>query len=356
MTHTGAVLLAVLSLIVTVQYASLAYVLARYRTVAAAEVRWALFGAAVFLVGVCYTNIRLAMDADMLFNHGPGPGWHQVIGRVPQVVGGWIAFHVLRRRLDVRVVSKRLAEEAQSQRSRERELDELRRMESLGRMARGIVHDINHIITIVKGFGSFIAKDAALLDEGKNPDAYARLQESLGFMGDAVAQAEKLRDDLMNFSRGGERDAKIACPNAVVREVTSLLRFPAVEVRMDLCAPEEYAVALNPASFRQVLLNLAINGRDAMPTGGKLRIQTIALDGFVGVRVSDNGCGMAPDVAVKAFEPFYTTKAKGEGTGLGLSTVYGIVTAAGGKVRITTDAGEGTDVLVTLPLASPSSS
>jgi CheY-like chemotaxis protein len=139
--------------------------------------------------------------------------------------------------------------------------------------------------------------------------------------------------------------------NALVVEVQELLRRTLGEHVTLTFRPEPDLPTVNcdPAQMEQLLVNLALNARDAMPSGGDLVIDTGRHDDRVRLRVCDSGCGMPADVLERAFEPFFTTKGSGEGTGLGLASVYGIVTQAGGEVLMTSEAGIGTTVTVLLP-------
>lgn len=351
----GKTLLVLLALIMALEGGLLAVLLLRYRRVVCSEreVGWGILGAATFLVGVAYTNLQVALHVGVLFQHTT-LGIHQIVGRIPQVVGGIVTLHIVRRHLDVRVVSKRRVQEEVSKRELEAGLAETRRMESLGRMARGIIHDFNHIIAVVKGYTTFIKRDLAALDG--TIDKREALEESVSVVRAAIDQAEGLSRQLAEFSRlGGSTDARIT-PNTVVREVESTLRFPTVGIKLDLRLDDDAIVIMPPTSLRQVLLNLALNARDAMPKGGDLRIQTFEAGRCACIRFTDTGVGMDAETREHVFEPFFTTKAKGEGTGLGLSTVYGIVQKADGSVRVSSDPGHGTDILVTLPLATPAAS
>jgi len=121
-----------------------------------------------------------------------------------------------------------------------------------------------------------------------------------------------------------------------------------VELRVHL-APDLAPVRVDPGQMEQVVMNLAVNARDAMPDGGTLTVRTAAEDATVLLEVRDTGVGMTPEVAAQAFEPFFTTKPAGSGTGLGLATVYGIVTAAGGDLSIYSEPGMGTTFTILLP-------
>lgn len=235
---------------------------------------------------------------------------------------------------------------------RELEAAEVRRMESLGRLARNFIHDLNHISAVVKGFSAFIERDARRLSEG-DANALNKIHESVAAILDTVDHADSLSLRLLEFSRTMAIETGMCYVNTEVREVAEMLRFPDVRVDVDLRLDDGAAVPVPSPRLRQVLLNLAFNARDAMPSGGDLYIHTFGIDGRACLRMIDTGTGIEDKIRESVFEPFFTTKAKGEGTGLGLSTVYGVVKGAQGDVRMISAPGEGTDVLITLPLATP---
>ena len=182
----------------------------------------------------------------------------------------------------------------------------------------------------------------------------------------AAERGTELTRQLLIFSRRDAIQPQAVDLNATVREMERLLRRTLGE-HIELIAeltPELPTVLADPGQLEQVLVNLAVNARDAMPQGGQLRIQTTEVhldEDFIRehsdaspapharLTVADTGCGMTPAVAIRAFEPFYSTKRKGEGTGLGLATVYGIVKGAGGQISIYSEPGLGTRVKVDLP-------
>jgi CheY-like chemotaxis protein len=172
---------------------------------------------------------------------------------------------------------------------------------------------------------------------------------------EAASRAGALTRQLLTFSRRDVVQTRPLDLNAVVDRTERLLRRTIgedIELRTRLAADLPPAVA-DQSQIEQVLLNLAINARDAMPTGGALSIGTERVDAdggaWVRLTVTDSGTGMAPEVAEHAFEPFFTTKGPSEGTGLGLATVYGIATQDGGRVDIASEVGRGTTVNVLLP-------
>jgi hypothetical protein len=229
-------------------------------------------------------------------------------------------------------------------------------MEAIGRLASGVAHDFNNLLTVITGFAQL-----ALLDE--NP-ARAGLEQILS----AAERAAGLTRQLLAFSRQQALVTKVFDVNALVRGMEKMLgRLIGEDVRvLTHLDPEPVTVKADPGQIEQVILNLAINSRDAMPDGGQLIITTARLQlsemvaAAVGLEaatyhtlsVSDSGSGIPADILPLIFEPFYTTKPEGRGTGLGLSTSYGIVKQSGGALAVTSEPGLGTTMTIYLPAAS----
>jgi PAS domain S-box-containing protein len=242
------------------------------------------------------------------------------------------------------------------------------RMEAVGRLAGGVAHEVNNMMTVIQGFGDFLLRS---LDE--RDDRRRDLREILK----AADRAASVTRQLLAFSRQQVLQPRILSLNAVVGELEGMLRRILGEsVRLELkLAPELGSVTADRAQLEQALVNLTLNARDALSDGvrngraGRLLVETAAVeldDGYLRRRngvsiepgryamlaVSDDGAGMAPEVLTRVFEPFYTTKPVGQGTGLGLSTVYGIVKQSGGYVWAYSEAGLGTTFKIYLPLTS----
>jgi PAS domain S-box-containing protein len=234
-----------------------------------------------------------------------------------------------------------------------------RRLESIGELAGGISHDFNNLLAVILNNAELAlsaAGDSAVLSE--------ELKEIHG----AAEHGAKLTRQLLIFSRRQVIAREPVDLNAVVTGMERILQGSmgdSIELEVDL-ADGLPSVLADASQMEQVILNLAINSRGAMPLGGRLGIDTevVELDReyahtrpgvtpgeHVRLTVADDGAGMAQDVVARAFEPFFTTKQKGEGTGLGLSTVYGIVKACEGHVTIYSEEGHGTVVRVNLPVA-----
>jgi two-component system cell cycle sensor histidine kinase/response regulator CckA len=240
----------------------------------------------------------------------------------------------------------------------EEHLDHARRMDAIGRLAGGIAHDFNNLLTAIQG-------NLQLAELDVPPDAPFR--EELSEIGRAVQRATELTRQLLAFSRKQVRRTQVVEVNHTVRETARLLRRligENVSVRTSL-AKDLAPVEADPAQLEQVLVNLVVNARDAMPGGGVVTIRTRnATLGEAGaglcaqdsadapavlLSVADTGEGMDPATRARAFEPFFTTKPPGKGTGLGLATVYGIVKQSGGYIWLDSRPGEGTTVSLLLP-------
>jgi len=225
------------------------------------------------------------------------------------------------------------------------------KMEAVGRLTGGIAHDFNNLLTAM--VGSLELLQARVVND---PRAAHHADVAV----QAAERGAKLTAQLLAFSRQQRLDLRSVDVNALVRNMDGLLPRAVgsgVVVRFDLSAEDDWAVA-DPNQLELAILNLAINARDAMPDGGTLTIATgrIAHEEpgqgtgeAIVISVSDTGTGMSPEVLAHAFEPFYTTKGLGKGTGLGLAQVYGIARQSGGDVKIESQSGQGTTVSILLP-------
>ncbi len=240
------------------------------------------------------------------------------------------------------VTEQRRAEQAL--REREAQLRQAMKMEAVGRLAGGVAHDFNNLLTAVLGHA-----DLALAR--LPPDD--PLAEELREIKAAGGRAASLTRQLLAFSRKQVLEPRIVDLNAVVMGLVKMLRRTIGEdiELVTRLAPDLGRVRADPVQLEQVLLNLAVNGRDAMPDGGRLTIETANAGPppVVRVSVSDTGVGMSEDVLAHLFEPFFTTKEQGKGTGLGLATVYGIVQQSGGTIAVHSTPGCGTTFVVDLP-------
>jgi two-component system, cell cycle sensor histidine kinase and response regulator CckA len=239
----------------------------------------------------------------------------------------------------------------------EAQLQRAGRMEAIGRLAGGIAHDFNNLLTIIKGY-----TELAL----KRPRISPELQADVERIEDAAERASTLVRQLLAFSRRQVLQPKLVDLNSIVMGLDKLLRRLMDEgIQMSALPGKNLGtIQADPGQMEQVIMNLVVNARDAMPNGGRLTVETanVELDAayasehapmkpgrYVMLVVSDTGTGMSPETVAHIFEPFYTTKESGRGTGLGLSTVYGIVKQSGGYVWVYSKPGRGSSFKVYLP-------
>jgi len=254
----------------------------------------------------------------------------------------------------IRDVSERKALEAQLRQSQ--------RMEAVGQLTGGIAHDFNNLLTIVIGNLDLLLE--RLTRQGKDPEAAEMARLAL----DASLRGATLTRQLLAFSRRQPLEPKAFDMNALVGDTIGLLRRTlGQQLEIDTrFAGDLWPVLADPGQLESAFANLAINARDAMPQGGRLTIETankqldedyaaqnvdVAAGDYVMLAVSDNGCGIAPEALEKVFDPFFTTKEPGQGTGLGLSMVYGFAKQSNGHVKIYSELGHGTTVRLYLPRA-----
>jgi PAS domain S-box-containing protein len=239
----------------------------------------------------------------------------------------------------------------------ETQLQQSRKMEAVGRLAGGIAHDFNNLLTIISGYTELALSRPQLPSE-----AHADIER----IENAAGRATALVRQLLAFSRKQVLQPKILDLNTIVLNLDSLLRRLMDErIEMITRVTENIGkVKADPAQIEQVIMNLVVNARDAMPEGGRLVIETSNVDlnasyavdhvsvkpgRYVMLAVSDTGMGMDQQTVAHIFEPFFTTKASGRGTGLGLSTVYGIVKQSGGYIWVYSEPGKGSSFKVYLP-------
>jgi len=243
------------------------------------------------------------------------------------------------------------------------------RMEVLGRLAGGVAHDFNNLLGVILNYAAFVAEELEVAAEAP-AECTERCREALRDVGEirqAAERATALTHQLLAFARREVVQPQVLYLDEAVSGVEELLRRTLGEDKeLSVSLADNLAPVLaDPGQMEQVLVNLAINASDAMPEGGTLGIDTsnvtvdadsvaggspVAPGRYVRLRVSDTGVGMSADVVNHAFEPFYTTKGVGAGTGLGLATVYGIVTEAEGTITIKSELGVGTTFTIMLPV------
>ncbi len=248
------------------------------------------------------------------------------------------------------------AEDVTERRALEQQLRQAQKMEAIGRLAGGIAHDFNNLLMVISGYSEFLLERV-----GADPEMRGHTRE----IANAAERATSLTRQLLAFSRKQMLDPKIVDLNSVVAEnVKMLTRLIGEDIDLVMVpGPDIGAVKADPGQIEQVIMNLAVNARDAMPKGGKLTIETanVTLDAnyarfhapvkpgdYVMLAISDTGMGMDAETQAHIFEPFYTTKGL-KGTGLGLSTVYGIVKQSEGYIWLYSETGKGTSFKIYLP-------
>ena len=217
------------------------------------------------------------------------------------------------------------------------------KLEAVGRLAGGIAHDFNNLLTAIGGYSHFLA-DGFDDDDPRRDDALEIVRAS--------DRAAALTGQLLAFSRRQVLLAEVLDLAEVVGGLESLLsRLLGEGVELSTSVEPDCRVRADRGQLEQVITNLALNARDAMPSGGSVELAVRRIDGEVELTVADSGIGMDAETIEHAFEPFFTTKGPGKGTGLGLATVYGIVTQTGGEISIDSRPGEGSTFRVVLPLS-----
>jgi PAS domain S-box-containing protein len=241
------------------------------------------------------------------------------------------------------------------QKEMSRQLQQSQKMEAIGTLAGGIAHDFNNILSIILGYTGL-----TLEEEGLGDDA----EENLGMILQAGTRARDLVDQILTFSRRGEQERLQVDVQTILEDGLKLLRssLPStVDIRKEI-GDGPFEVMANPTQMHQVLMNLCTNAGQAMESGGILEVKLETQDPTgaeterqVQIMVRDTGVGMDSDTLERVFEPFYTTKAPGSGTGLGLSVVHGIVSDHGGSITVTSAPGAGTTFIVRLPASTEGS-
>ena len=273
------------------------------------------------------------------------------------------------------VVARDLTEAMQGEADRrvlEAQLHQAQRLESLGQLAGGVAHDFNNLLAAIMNYTSLVSENLQSISRrtpSAEDDALSAAQRDLGEITSVARRAAALTRHLLIFSRRDVVQPEVLDLNEVLGDLEDLLRRTIGENVDDLrtlFAADLPLVKADRGQLDQLVMNLSVNARDAMPSGGTLTIETASVEidsdyarrrglapgTYVRLELSDTGTGMRQEVADRAFEPFFTTKAVGKGTGLGLATVYGIVMQAGGDVSIRSQLGSGTTVRVDLPATS----
>jgi PAS domain S-box-containing protein len=268
-------------------------------------------------------------------------------------------------RLELQAGRERLRTQAERERL-QNHLNQSQRLESLGQLAGGVAHDFNNLLAVISSYAAFVAEEVA---SGAPKAGWESVRDDIHQIEQAAQRAAGLTRQLLAFARREVIQPRVLDLNDTITDVEQLLIRTLgehVELATEL-ATEPCPVLADPGQIEQVLVNLAVNARDAMPGGGQLAIKTATADvdavyaagraglspgRYVSLKVSDTGAGMPQEVMNRAFEPFFSTKTKTGGAGLGLATVYGIITQADGYVQIYSEPGLGTAVTILLPATS----
>jgi len=232
------------------------------------------------------------------------------------------------------------------------QLRQAQKMEAIGHLAGGVAHDFNNLLTVISGNA-----ELAMMQLGDDNPARIELKE----IRTTAGRAANLTRQLLAFSRKQVIRPRVLNANDTLHDMERMFKRiigETIELSTELC-PDPWLVKVDPAQLEQVIVNLVVNARDAMDKGGRLLVRTRnevvpAQPEFAGgpclaIEVRDSGCGMPREVVERIFEPFFTTKPEGVGTGLGLATVYGIVSQSGGHIQVDSEPGAGTTFRILLP-------
>jgi signal transduction histidine kinase len=274
-------------------------------------------------------------------------------------INGELEQRVAARTADYKKALEDLRGEMHRREDLEQQLIQSQKMEAVGRLAGGVAHDFNNLLTVILGYSEML-RDHLKADSAASEYVAEVMQAS--------DRASSLTNQLLAFSRRQVSVPKIVDLNELVRGIEKMLRrIIGEDIRLDIRpAPSLPAVEVDPGHIDQVIMNLAVNSRDAMPGGGRLVIETAHVDltgqyaashvtpapgSYALLTVSDTGTGMDAETRARIFEPFFTTKEMGKGTGLGLSIVYGIVKQNGGEILVYSEPGQGTVFKIYIPAA-----
>lgn len=253
----------------------------------------------------------------------------------------------------------------------ELQTDQSQKMEALGRLVSGVAHDFNNLLTGIRLYCDLLSATLNRADlESSNPERDNRLQQYAEEIRKASDHGSALTQQLMSFVSEQATKLEVISLNDAILEFHSLLeRLIGEDIQLvtELAGDSEL-IKMNGAQVQQLILNLVLNARDAMPGGGRITMATrnyseylvdsndprVIDRDFLEFTVADTGCGMDSETRARIFEPFYTTKPPGKGSGLGLATVRKIVTQHGGTIQVESELGEGTRIIIHLPRFSDS--
>jgi signal transduction histidine kinase len=304
---------------------------------------------AVLVAGAAFGVLR---EQGVLWPMAPLPPETSPLGTIGAVLATMVLFAIVMDRFGAALsvalrasIARQHELEAEAARRREAQmlLVQTRKMEALGRLSAGVAHDFNNILTSILGCTALCRR---ALPAGSPERA------DLDEIEEASRRGAELTRRLLAFAREQPTAPRLIQVETVTRSMLPMLRRlvgDQVEIELRM-SPTPGVVHMDPTQLEQVLVNLAVNARDAMPSGGTLTIETTVTDDAVGIEVRDSGVGMDEATRLRAFEPFFTTKERG--TGLGLATCYGIVRQAGGEITVDSAPGAGTTFRLRLPRAS----
>jgi PAS domain S-box-containing protein len=261
----------------------------------------------------------------------------------------------------VDITARKRAEEEREQ--LQRQLQQSQKLEAIGTMAGGIAHDFNNILTGILGFTELVRSEIP-----EDTEVYKNLTEVVK----AGRRARDLVKQILSFSRKAETEKSLISLVTIVKEALKLIRSVTpshISIKQNFTASPARAILADPTQMHQMVLNLCINAADAMPDGGVLeisveevRVETesrpertqLPSGCYLKLTVRDNGTGMSPEVQERIFEPYYTTKQVGKGTGMGLAVVHGVIKDHGGSIAVSSDPGKGTVFEICLPVVEAS--
>jgi signal transduction histidine kinase/CheY-like chemotaxis protein len=264
----------------------------------------------------------------------------------------------------LRAAELALAQEGIQRREAEEMLRHAQKMEAIGQLTGGVAHDFNNLLTIISGNIEIAQRSLAAWSETSKE----RLTRAIGNAASGAQRAAVLTQRLLAFARRQPLDPRLTNVNQLIGGMAEFFRRTLGEnIDLEIVGGAGlWQVEVDPSQMEAAILNLVVNAKDAMADRGKLTIETsnafidesyslqnaeMPVGQYVQILVSDNGSGMSREVQEKAFDPFFTTKQPGQGTGLGLSQVYGFVKQSGGHVKIYSEIGEGTTIKIYLPRA-----